>query len=182
MFMNYLDWVSHKKQEKQAKKFLNPKDERKQALTPKTEVAELPKSSVPEEPVTIGDQPRRVGDMEVRVVDAVMGIFDQAPTEERLAITLRIANHSKRRMKYRPWSDPVNKAQVRDGTPSANRYALIGTGGQSERDIEPGAVTEDILVFPRIPPLYDAELVLPLGVGIDRFRFSLPVGFVRRTQ
>ena len=147
---------------------------------PKAAVPELPKSAIPEEPPTVGDKPRRLGDMEVRVIDAKVGIFEQGQTEQKMAIALKITNLSRRRIKYLPWSDPANKAELRDGTPGANKHSLIGATGQPARDIEPGAAIQDVLFFPPTARLYGVDLVLPLGVGSERFRFSLSREFIER--
>jgi hypothetical protein len=147
---------------------------------PKVADAELPKAIVPEEPPTVGDKPRRMGGIEVQVIDAKVGLFEPGQTEQRMAIALRITNHSERRMKYLPWSDPANKAELRDGTPAATKYSLIGGTGQAARDLEPGAAIQDVLFFPPTPTLFGVDLVLPIGVGIERFRFTLPPQFIER--
>jgi hypothetical protein len=120
--------------------------------------------------------------MEVCVLEAIVGTFDKAKAERRLVIRLQIMNHSKQRMRYRCWSDPANKAEIRDGTPSFNQYAVIGAPGQKERDIEPGAVFEDFLSCAPTPPLYGVRLVLPLGAGLPRFRFDIPREFIEQFQ
>jgi hypothetical protein len=181
-FMEYLEWVSHKKQEKLTKRISNPGAKDKKVPVPKPAIAELPQSAGPEEPPTVGDKPRRIGNLEVRVILARVGIFDQAQTEQRLAIRLEMRNHSQRQMRYRPWSDPANKAVLRDGTPSGNKYAPIGPGEQPERTIEAGATIEDIVSFPPPPPLYGVDLVLPLGAGFERFHFTLPREFIGRSE
>ena len=182
-FMNYLEDVSKTKQKKQEEKLLRQDEERRKAApVAKASVAELPKIVVPEEPPTAAGEPRKVGNMEVLVFDASLGFFDQSQTEERLLIVLKLTNHSKQRMKYRPWSDPANKAEVRDGTPALTKYAPIGSTGKVEQNIEPGATIEDLLTFPRTPPLFGVELDLPLGAGIERFKFVIPREFIGRPQ
>ena len=120
--------------------------------------------------------------MEVRVAVAGVGIFEKGQTEPRLVINLKVTNHSKQRMGYRSWSDPATKAELRDGTPSANSIALIGSPSQAERSIEPGATIDDALVFPEPPPLFGVNLILPLGISGERFRFFLPREFIQRLQ
>jgi hypothetical protein len=184
-FMDYLDRVSHQKHRNEAKKFSNPKDPgakpNPEVIIPaKIVIADKPKIVVDEEPPTVADKPRRIGDMEVCVIDARVGFVDQARTDRRMLITLQITNHSKRRIKYRCWSDPANKVELRDGTPNANRFSLIGPPAEAARDIEPGAKTEDILSFPPTPPLFGVDLVLPLEVGGGRFLFHLPREFIQQ--
>ena len=187
-FMNYLDSVQNGKKQAQEKRFLEQKEKARakanitDVIPEKIVIPEKPKVVVPEEPPTEGDKPRRVGDMEVRVADAGVGKVEKGQTEPRLVIALKVTNHSKQRMRYRCWSDPANKIELRDGTPSANRISLVGSPAQTERDIEPGATIDDILVFPPPPPLYGVNLILPLGTGGERFRFFLPREFIQRFE
>jgi hypothetical protein len=187
-FMDYLDFVAKGKQQRQEKLFLErneaerAKAKAKDDNSEKTVTPETPKVVIPEEPPTEGDKPRRIREMEVRVAVAGVGIFEKGQTEPRLVITLKVTNHSKQRMGYRSWSDPANKAELRDGTPGTNRIALIGTPAQAERGIEPGATIDDFLVFPPPPPLYGVNLILPLGIGGERFRFYLPREFIQRFE
>ena len=181
-FMKHLDSQVGKNQAKQAKKFLQPDDGRPKAK-PKlaVPVPEQPKSVVPEPAPTLAGQPCRIGDIEVCVVEARAGTFDKAKAERRLVITLQIKNHSKRKMRYHCWSDPANKAVIRDGTPAFNKHELIGKPAQAEVDIEPGVVFEDFLSCAATPALYGVSLVLPLEAGIGRFRFDIPREFIEQT-
>jgi hypothetical protein len=193
-FMDYLDFVAKGKQQAQEKLFADQKEKARakagikdvipeEILRPEKIVSpEKPKVVIPEEPPTEAGKPRRIGEMEVRVAEAGVGIFEKGQTEPRLVITLKVTNHSKQRMRYRSWSDPANKVELRDGTPAVNKYSLVGAPAKKEWDVEPGAMTEDILVFPAPPPLYGVNLVLPLGTGGERFRFSLPREFIQRFQ
>jgi hypothetical protein len=187
-FMDYLDWVAKGKQQAQERLFSEQKKaERakaniKDVIPEKIVIPAKPKAVIPEEPPTEGDKPRKIRDMEVRVAIAGVGIFEKGQTEPRLVITLKVTNHSKLPMGFRSWSDPANKAELRDGTPNANRVSLIGSSAKAERNIEPGETIDDILVFQAPPPLFGVNLILPLGISGERFRFFLPREFIQRFQ
>jgi hypothetical protein len=151
---------------------------------PKSLVLEKTKPAAPGPPAprTAAGQPMEIDKLEVCVTEAREGIFDQFPTERRLAITLRVKNLSDGPMKHPRWSHRANGTSLRDQTPSMNLYPLVADAAETESVLKIGESASEVLIFSATPSLFGLQLDLPLFGGDKAFRFDLPVGFVQRTQ
>jgi hypothetical protein len=127
--------------------------------------------------------------MVVGVAGALIGpvrLRSRPTPSEYFSLTLRITNLAAKPVTYQSWSRSHLPVTLRDNNRSYyNRIAFnpedLPAGAVDQAVIEPGQSITDVLVFEPVGGLiWSLELDLPVEGSEEVYRFSIPMGLVRR--